>query len=559
MGQCSSFTGVITRRQKPVSPESSWTKDKSLVAADDGHQIRAEFAASAAAAKKKTSLSVNVKVGAASVNAEAEEDDKYGAGRTTTSLGQPRSRSRSSSFSDDSLTADVPGPPLPLVPRSSSASSSSGASSAISRFGSIFVGGASSNNKRPSPAHIPGIGIVGLSNLGNTCFMNSALQCLSNTAPLVDYFLESNWKSKINYHNPIGFQGKIAQAFGTLISEMWTHDCKSPVVKSLTMFKRELGKVRPQFSGYLQHDSQELIVFLLDGLHEDLNQVESKPYVEDVEYDGKAGEDESIFAKKAWEGHLLRNRSIIVDISQGQLKSTLTCSKCLHTSIKYEPFMYLSLPVPTSAHRRKGADITLSECLAEFCKEEELSGYCQWYCPCCKVHVDATKQLKIWSLPDILIVHLKRFEQEGMYRRTKINALVDFPTRNLDLYDFLAQGPVSSGAHGRGGLYDLYAVSNHHGGLDGGHYTAMGKNRMNRRWYRYDDSAFREVSEEDACSSSAYVLFYQKVGVRALAASCLLTLRVCATIARSVIGRLTMPPLPPPHKTHPPTTEPDDF
>lgn len=110
------------------------------------------------------------------------------------------------------------------------------------------------------------------------------------------------------------------------------------------LLKWELGRFAPQFSGYAQQDSQEMIAFLLDGLHEDLNRVKQKPY---VQIEDQQGTDEQI-ASYMWKIHLLRNDSIIVDLFQGQFKSTLVCPNCSKVSITFDPFMYMPLPLPQS-------------------------------------------------------------------------------------------------------------------------------------------------------------------------------------------------------------------
>ena len=246
-------------------------------------------------------------------------------------------------------------------------------------------------------------GLVGLRNLGNSCFLNASIQCLSNTAPLVDYFLKRNWQKDINRLNPLGKSGEVAQCFGDLIRQMWARTTGNTVI-SPDNFRRVLGQYQPQFCGYEQHDAQELLAFLLDGLHEDLNRVKLKPYVEDVESDGTRSDSE--IAALSWTGYLLRNRSVIVDLSQGQLRSTLRCLTCDTRSIKFDTFMYLSLPIVKS----KKKSVTIRSCIREFCKAEVLTGDCQWQCPKCNGFRDAEKKLSLWTLPPILIIHLKRYE-----------------------------------------------------------------------------------------------------------------------------------------------------
>ncbi|XP_022731661.1 ubiquitin carboxyl-terminal hydrolase 8-like [Durio zibethinus] len=188
------------------------------------------------------------------------------------------------------------------------------------------------------------LGLTGLQNLGNTCFMNSAIQCLAHTPKMVDYFL-GDYSREINHDNPLGMNGEIASAFGDLLRKLWAPGA-TPVAPRT--FKSKLSRFAPQFSGFNQHDSQELLAFLLDGLHEDLNRVKSKPYVEVK--DGEGRQDEEV-ADEYWQNHLARNDSIIVDVCQGQFKSTLVCPECKKVSITFDPFMYLSLPLPSTTLR----------------------------------------------------------------------------------------------------------------------------------------------------------------------------------------------------------------
>ncbi|KAM9855966.1 ubiquitin carboxyl-terminal hydrolase 11 [Aulostomus maculatus] len=188
-------------------------------------------------------------------------------------------------------------------------------------------------------------GVCGLTNLGNTCFMNSALQCLSNTPPLTEYFLQSSYLDELNFTNPLGMKGEIAEAYADVIKQMWSGRHYSVVPR---VFKTKVGHFASQFLGYQQHDSQELLSFLLDGLHEDLNRVKNKEYIELRDANGRPDQE---VAEEAWRNHRRRNDSVIVDTFHGLFKSTLICPECHKVSVTFDPFCYLSVPLPVSKER----------------------------------------------------------------------------------------------------------------------------------------------------------------------------------------------------------------
>ncbi|KAL8582060.1 hypothetical protein ACOMHN_028041 [Nucella lapillus] len=666
-------------------------------------------------------------------------------------------------------------------------------------------------------------GLCGLANLGNTCFMNSALQCMSNVPGLTSYMLSGQWEEELNKENPLGMRGEIAISYAQLTAEMWSGMCSYTVPRN---FKIAVGRFAPQFSGYQQQDSQELMAFLLDGLHEDLNRIRKKPY---IELNDDSGRDDAVVAKEAWDNYKKRNDSIIVDTFHGLLKSTVQCPDCQKISVTFDPFCYLSLPMPikkerqmevfwmsatptnklvqykltvpkagcvmdlckslstyvgvpadrmvvtdvynhrfhkiygpeeglshildrddifiyeiplssdtestywqipvyfrelswrqgTSHHttssdhlfgqpvilsvprfctyetfnslllqrlaryvrtppagevwwkekeegeeqdstaseqdwdqtltpptskitprsddtqgdgsdksqvtsevkmetdscggkqvtrgdegvasssqptltrgpegrqddeaaRRKEAGegerpifnlsyvnsygsaecmgklcddgkpmnlghrtfisadwtplarskfydeksaedldqhdtvryrtppkrtvLQLEDCLRLFTDAEQLSEQDPWYCPQCQRHQQATKKFDLWSLPGYLIIHLKRFSY-NRYWRDKIDALVEFPTRGLDLRQYI----LNSDNHDVN-VYDLIAVTNHYGGLGGGHYTAFAQNKDDGEWYYFDDSTVSSSSEESVVTKAAYVLVYKRRG-----------------------------------------------
>jgi ubiquitin carboxyl-terminal hydrolase 4/11 len=220
---------------------------------------------------------------------------------------------------------------------------STSAYSSPTRYSSYSSSGYSYNSysTRSNTAGTPPVvGAVGLYNLGNTCFMASMLQCLSNTKRLTDVFTSDAYASQLNKSNPLGHNGKVAISYAKLIKEMWSGRFTCVVPDD---FKRTIGEFQPQFAGYQQQDSQEFMLFLLDGLHEDMNRIEKKAFVEKIESNGR---DDDLIAQESWRRFLLRNDSELVDSCFGQLRSHVTCSNCKYQSVTFDAYSSLSLPLP---------------------------------------------------------------------------------------------------------------------------------------------------------------------------------------------------------------------
>ncbi|XP_058626000.1 ubiquitin carboxyl-terminal hydrolase 31 isoform X2 [Onychostoma macrolepis] len=168
---------------------------------------------------------------------------------------------------------------------------------------------------------------------------------------------------------------------------------------------------------------------------------------------------------------------------------------------------------------------TLAQCFQLYTKEEQLAPDDAWRCPHCRQLQQGRIKLSLWTLPDVLILHLKRFRQEGD-RRVKMQNMVRFPLIGMDMAPHVVKRSQSSWSlpshwspwrrpYGLGRnpddyLYDLYAVCNHHGNMHGGHYTAYCKNSIDGQWYCFDDSEVQPVADEDVCQQTAYILFYQR-------------------------------------------------
>jgi len=350
----------------------------------------------------------------------------------------------------------------------------------------------------------PAPGAVGLHNLGNSCYLNSILQCINHIEPITQYFLKGNYIKEINKTNPLGSGGRVATAYASFLNDVWAGEYS---IIAPRLMKQVIGSFAPQFNNNFQHDSQEFCQFLMDGLHEDLNRVKSKPYVEHMEAFGMEDSKASI---ESWKKHLLRHDSIFVDHTQGMHRSHLTCPKCGKESIKFDVYSSISLPLVPSKDR---PSIPLQDCLDQFAAGEQLDDHNAWYCSRCKKHVCALKLITLWNTPDVLVLHLKRFTFEkcpvtGKLLRRKIVDTVDFPIDRLDLSSYVL-GPKFKEAPP---IYKLFGVSEHTGSTaNSGHYTATVRNSRDGKWYRYNDSHVGSTSGEAAVTGGAYLLFYQRV------------------------------------------------
>jgi ubiquitin carboxyl-terminal hydrolase 4/11/15 len=163
-----------------------------------------------------------------------------------------------------------------------------------------------------------------------------------------------------------------------------------------------------------------------------------------------------------------------------------------------------SIDNATQAQNKPKESITLIDCFKHFTEKEVLSAGDLWNCPKCKEMRRASKKIDLWLLPKVLVVQLKRFGY-SRYFHDKIDLFVDCPLYDLDLSQFVLNPSEKSKAK-----YDLIAVSNHMGGLRGGHYTAHAKNVYDHKWHTFDDSRVSEVSEDSVISKAAYILIYQQ-------------------------------------------------
>ncbi|XP_054644516.1 ubiquitin carboxyl-terminal hydrolase 21 [Dunckerocampus dactyliophorus] len=337
-----------------------------------------------------------------------------------------------------------------------------------------------------------GSGRAGLRNIRNTCFLNAIVQCLSHTRGLRDYCLLRCYRHERFSKE----EARLTEAFSQVLSGLWDAKEEDMVVNPRQFYNIFKDAV-PYFSGYSQQDAQEFLRFLLDKLHTEINR---KPYIRRTLKDSEQKYARFRISEEAaakWKTHLEREDSKIVDLFSGQLLSSLHCSVCSHYSNTFDVFCDLSLPIPK---RCSAGEVTLKECLDLFSQEERLDKENSPMCERCNRHTESTKRLSVQRFPHVIVIHLNRFTT-SRWSISKSTVYVSFPLTDLDLGPY---GPVDCGPV----LYNLYAICNHVGTVNMGHYTACCSDENG--WCYYNDSSVTPVSENQLQTNQAYVLFYQR-------------------------------------------------
>lgn len=337
-------------------------------------------------------------------------------------------------------------------------------------------------------------GVSGLRNLGNTCFMNSILQCLSHTRLLLEFCINGEYKADVNKANSC-MKGALISAYAKLMESI----SRGTELVSPNEFKSQIARFAKRFVGYSQQDAEEFLIYLLEGLHEDLNRTDKETRKLFIVRDCSDLDhlSPSVKAIELWNRFKQCENSKIVDTFMGYMRSSLICTNCGHTSNSFEPFLDLSLPIPlTSSH------VELEDCLSLFTQEEILDGDEMPMCSRCNNRQKFKKTLTIQKFPQILIFHLKRFRHDRQ-QWSKLSTFVNCPLAALDLTKFSADENASPA------VYDLYAVSNHSGTPFTGHYTAAAKNPYTMEWSSFNDSRVSSISRSRVCTADAYLLFYE--------------------------------------------------
>ena len=389
-------------------------------------------------------------------------------------------------------------------------------------------------------------GLSGIINIGNTCYMNSVLQCLSATDILNYYFRSISFKdelregvkrtaSKKDKNNEIEkkklrmkFKESITYRLYQLIAILWQDNESLKPDK----FKRSVDLHCSKFRGFSEHDAQEFLIYILDRMHEEIKtdiaitdykfnqQITEyinimdrlKKSIEETSDDSpiksELQEQYMILKKenqiidvyvngiKYYTKFLKNNHSIISDLFLGLYLNEIVCVNCNNISYSYDPFNVLTLEV---SDVKLNLFTSLQECFSNFLKVENV----EYTCDCCKEKTISKKTLHIFYLPEKLVIHFKRFKYING-RNSKLNNSINFPLENLYINSI---ADINSSEKNP---YELYGVVHHSGTSNGGHYVASTKNPINNAWYNFNDSSVSKIKDKDVIDISAYILFYQK-------------------------------------------------
>lgn len=329
-------------------------------------------------------------------------------------------------------------------------------------------------------------GLSGLINLGNKCFLNSTLQCLSNTLKLTDYFLSNKYTADdpewSNKRKPEYF---VVASYAHLIMNMWE---TNQLIKPKS-FVENISKFVKKYFSLQQQDSHECLMYTLDLLHKGMS------YEIEVDILGEVKNETDALMKKAleqWKTFYEKQYSFIVEIFNGMLYNKIQCSNCPFQEDVFEPYNCISLEVPAD-------ESNLETCITNFFLDKE--SIVSWKCEKCQKH-GCTKNTKFWSLPNYIIVHLKRFSNTG----EKIATHVQYPVDDLCLTPFVSSDKKDPNNY----IYSLYAVNYHTGTPRSGHYWSACKN-LDGHWYMFNDGDVSKChSTSEIETKDAYVLMYHR-------------------------------------------------
>jgi ubiquitin carboxyl-terminal hydrolase 8 len=357
-------------------------------------------------------------------------------------------------------------------------------------------------------------GITGVANLGNTCFINACIQCLSHTYELNDFLSKGDGEYKKHLNNKP--ESVLLVEWDDLRKLMWSQNCVISPGRFINTIQR-VAKItnRDLFTGWSQNDLPEFLLFLFDSFHSAL----TREVIMDIKGNIKTKKDE--MGKACYEmmkTQYTKDYSEFLNIFFGIHVSVLTPASqnssqynsedVNYLSLRPEPYMLIHIPIPSKEEvniRNTDKNVTLFDCFNKQCECELLEGDNAWFNEKENKKQDVNKRLLFWSLPNIMIIDIKRFITSMNGKTKKNQQFIDIPINNVDFSKYV------EGYAKETYIYDLYAICNHHGQIDGGHYSATIRT-SNGKWYNFNDTQVTEILVNDNIISgnTPYCLFYRK-------------------------------------------------
>jgi len=311
--------------------------------------------------------------------------------------------------------------------------------------------------------------LKGIGNInGVTCYINTTLQCLGNLQRFKAFVL-------------------LNKRPGIVIESLKdVYDClyvkKRDVVPN--RFIKDLQGALKYIEILNENDLNEFIVSLLDHIHNEI--CITNTYTVPLREISNKFEYLKYNLDVAWHKQN-KHISKIIDIFYGQHVIQTQCSVCKHICHNYEPFSNMMLPVPDDAN-------TLQECLKKHFTIEEIN---DWKCDKCENKANNQKSIKLWRVPEVLVIALNRFHSVTNGGAHKVCKTITAP-----LYLDLSKYNLNSK-----GEYRLKSIANHYGNLHGGHYNSF--LNINQSWYFADDMHTAKL--DTIRFDNAYMFFYESL------------------------------------------------
>ena len=343
--------------------------------------------------------------------------------------------------------------------------------------------------------------LIGLNNIGATCYMNASLQCFSNSKKLTEYFLKHYQKDPKNI---------MANEYYEVLKNLWNRD-NNKNAYSPNSFKDVLSKENPLFAGIAANDSKDLINFLLERFHQELNVVSNLNNINnDTNINQPDQTNEQLMLKLFLDEFKEKFNSIISTLFYGILETKSQCQGCNVIKFNFQVYSFLEFPLeqvnqyffnkgkrPLLTAEGKNPDVDLYECFEYNGKIDLMTGENQMFCNQCNKLCNAYYSTILYSGSNYLIINLNR----GKGAVYECNVI--FPEQ-LNLFNFFTfkQGIT---------VYELYAVICHLGPSSmSGHFVAYCRNRIDNKWYLYNDAIVSLCTKpQQYTDGMPYILFYK--------------------------------------------------